>query len=301
MNLGSESMEYVIIPSKETDIDKYKNQGIKTFIVGLKNFSTGYKTILDLEQIKKLSNEVNLFVAINKMIENEELKQLEEILLFLNNTNTKGILYYDLSIVSFHKKNNLKVNLVWNQTHMVTNYNTANFYYKENVKYGYLASEITLDEIVEINEKSKMSFFVNIISHPIMSHSKRTLLTNYFKASNISKEHENYLLSEKNNPCNFIIDEDKTGTTIRYGNIINGTSAIKKLLESKISYLVIDTSYIDDNVIIKVLPLLQDILTITNLEDSKYQQILKELEKILGSDTGFFYKKTIYKVKKGEN
>ena len=47
--------------------------------------------------------------------------------------------------------------------------------------------------------------------------------------------------------------------------------------------------------------LLQDILTITNLEDSKYQQILKELEKILGSDTGFFYKKTIYKVKKGEN
>ena len=96
MNLGSESMEYVIIPSKETDIDKYKNQGIKTFIVGLKNFSTGYKTILDLEQIKKLSNEVNLFVAINKMIEKEELKQLEEILLFLNVMHYKylGRLYF---------------------------------------------------------------------------------------------------------------------------------------------------------------------------------------------------------------
>lgn len=294
-------MEYVIIPSTENDIATYKKQGIKTFIVGLKNFSTGYQTTLELEQIKKLSSEVNLFVAINKMITNAEIEELKKNLLFLDKTKVKGILYYDLSILSIHQKQHLKVDLVWNQTHMVTNYNTANFYYNEGVKYGYLASEITLDEIIEINKKSKMSFFVNIISHPIMSHSKRTLLTNYFKASSTTKEHDNYLLSEKNSPSKFIIEEDNTGTTIRYGNIVNGSSALQKLIENNLTYLVIDTSYIEVSIILKVLPLLQEILNTNDLKSSKYQEVLQSLEAKLGSDTGFFYKKTIYKVKKGEN
>lgn len=294
-------MEYVIIPSKEKDIDTYKRQGINTFIVGLENFSTGYPVTFNLTEIQKLSTEVNLFVAINKMITNLELAQLKEILLSLNNTKVKGILYYDLSILSIHKKYQLSLDLVWNQTHMVTNYNTANFYYNEGVKYGYLSSEITLDEIIEINEKSKMSFFVNLISHPVMSHSKRTLLTNYFKASGRKKNNNNYLLSEKTSPCNFIIEEDQTGTTIRYGNIINGTSALKKLIEKDLTYLVIDTSYIDADIITKSLLLLQEITNKQVLESDKYQDLLKELEEILGNDTGFFYKKTIYKVKKGEN
>lgn len=294
-------MEYVIIPSKEKDIDTYKRQGINTFIVGLENFSTGYPVTFNLTEIQKLSTEVNLFVAINKMITNLELAQLKEILLSLNNTKIKGILYYDLSILSIHKKYQLSLDLVWNQTHMVTNYNTANFYYNEGVKYGYLSSEITLDEIIEINEKSKMSFFVNLISHPVMSHSKRTLLTNYFKASGRKKNNNNYLLSEKTSPCNFIIEEDQTGTTIRYGNIINGTSALRKLIEKDLTYLVIDTSYIDTDIITKSLLLLQEITNKQVLESDKYQDLLKELEEILGNDTGFFYKKTIYKVKKGEN
>lgn len=291
-------MEYVIIPQKETDINKYKSQGINTFIVGLENFSSSYLSTMSLNQIEKLSREVNLFVALNKMIENKDLKALEDALLFLSNTSIKGILYYDLAVLSIKTRLNLNLNLVWNQTHMVTNYNTANFYYNKGVKYGYLASEITLDEILETNEKSKMSFFVNIISHPVMSHSKRTLLTNYFKVNNEDKVHNFYLLSEKSSTSNFIIEEDKTGTTIRYGNIVNGTTAIDALIKNNIAYLVIDTSYIEDEIILKALPYLQELKE--NINDIRRKEILESLEFILGTDTGFFYKKTIYKVKKGD-
>lgn len=291
-------MEYVIIPQKETDINKYKSQGINTFIVGLENFSSSYLSTMSLNQIEKLSREVNLFVALNKMIENKDLKALEDALLFLSNTSIKGILYYDLAVLSIKTRLNLNLDLVWNQTHMVTNYNTANFYYNKGVKYGYLASEITLDEILETNEKSNMSFFVNIISHPVMSHSKRTLLTNYFKVNNEDKVHNSYLLSEKSSTSNFIIEEDKTGTTIRYGNIVNGTTAIDALIKNNITYLVIDTSYIEDEIILKALPYLQELKE--NINDIRRKEILESLEFILGTDTGFFYKKTIYKVKKGD-
>ena len=179
---------------------------------------------------------------------------------------------------------------------MVTNYNTANFYYNEGVKYGYISNEITLEEILEINEKSKMSFFVNIISKPIMSHSKRNLLSNYFKVNNQKKTEDTYILSEKDKTDKFLISEDMTGTTIRYGNIINGTYFIKELIESGITYLVIDTTYIEEEKIVETVKNILEIPQILNT--SEYKKKLASLETILGNDTGFFNKKTIYKVKK---
>lgn len=289
-------MEYVIIPSKKEDILKYKELGINTFIVGVENLSSGYLFTMSLDEIKSLSNQVNLFVAINKMIENKDLPFLEETLTFLNKTTVKGVLYYDLSIPSIKKKHNLNLDLVWNQTHMVTNYNTANFYYNEGVKYGYLSNEITLEEILEINKKSKMSFFVNIISKPVMSHSKRNLLSNYFKVNNQKKTEDTYILSEKEKKDKFIISEDQTGTTIRYGNIINGTYFIKELIESGITYLVIDTAYIEKEKLIEAVKVILKIPKI--LGTFEYKKKVTSLESILGNDTGFFQKKTIYKVKK---
>ncbi len=289
-------MEYVIIPSKKEDILKYQKLGINTFIVGVENLSSGYLFTMSLDEIKSLSNQVNLYVAINKMIENKELSYLEASLNFLNKTTVKGVLYYDLSIPSIKKKYNLNLDLVWNQTHMVTNYNTANFYYNEGVKYGYISNEITLEEILEINEKSKMSFFVNIISKPIMSHSKRNLLSNYFKVNNQKKTEDTYILSEKDKTDKFLISEDMTGTTIRYGNIINGTYFIKELIESGITYLVIDTTYIEEEKIVETVKNILEIPQILNT--SEYKKKLASLETILGNDTGFFNKKTIYKVKK---
>ncbi len=289
-------MEYVIIPSKKEDILKYQKLGINTFIVGVENLSSGYLFTMSLDEIKSLSNQVNLYVAINKMIENKELSYLEASLNFLNKTTVKGVLYYDLSTPSIKKKYNLNLDLVWNQTHMVTNYNTANFYYNEGVKYGYISNEITLEEILEINEKSKMSFFVNIISKPIMSHSKRNLLSNYFKVNNQKKTEDTYILSEKDKTDKFLISEDMTGTTIRYGNIINGTYFIKELIESGITYLVIDTTYIEEEKIVETVKNILEIPQILNT--SEYKKKLASLETILGNDTGFFNKKTIYKVKK---
>ena len=44
-----------------------------------------------------------------------------------------GFLITNCNIV---KENNIKIDLVWHQTHMVTNYNTCNFYYDNGVNYG---------------------------------------------------------------------------------------------------------------------------------------------------------------------
>ena len=75
-----------------------------------------------------------MFVAINKNIFNDDLKDLENNLIELSKLNIKGILFYDLSILSIVKRLDLKLDLVYNQGHLVTNYNIVEFYKKVQKK-----------------------------------------------------------------------------------------------------------------------------------------------------------------------
>lgn len=281
-------MKITIIPRKIEDLklDKYD-----AYIVGLKKYSTNYDVEVDIEEIKELKKKYldkEIFVALNKNLFNDELDEVERLLKELDEIQVNGILFYDLSILYLHKKNNLKVDLVWNQTHMVTNYNTCNYYLEKGVKYAFLASEITLEEILEIKEKSKMKFFALGFGYPIMAHSRRSLLTNYFKSKNLDNDCGVHVLNDRNG--DYYIKEDETGTSILYGNMINGSC----LLDSNIDYLVVNLSMISDSVVEGILDNVNDYL------ENGDKKILDNLEELVGKDTGFFFKKTIFKVKKSE-
>ena len=72
------------------------------------------------------------------------------ILVQLDKMNITGVFFYDLAVLELKRELNLNIDLVWNQTHMVNNYKTCNYYYSKGVKYALLGKEITLDEILEI-------------------------------------------------------------------------------------------------------------------------------------------------------
>ena len=150
-------MKIATVCSKD-NILEYKKIGASAFIFGLLNFSSGYHNELSIEEIKELRTiyDGELFIAVNKNMFNSELEELEKELIELDKLNINGILFYDISVLSLHNRLNLKTPLVWNQTHMVTNYNTCNYYYDKGVEYVYLSSEITTSEICEIKEKSKI-------------------------------------------------------------------------------------------------------------------------------------------------
>ena len=128
----------------------------------------------------KINDDLNMnVVELNMNNKLVYLIVIENVLKELSVISIKGILFYDISILYLKQKLNIPIDLVWNQTHMVTNYNTCNYYYDKGVKFAYISGEITLEEIIEIQEKSKSSLMVEIVSHQIMSHSKRKLITNY--------------------------------------------------------------------------------------------------------------------------
>ena len=111
------------------------------------------------------------------------IKQPEKIIRNLEPKDNMKRINHNRLMKSKHELN-LKLDLVWDQTHMVNNYKTCDFYYDMGVKYALLSKEITLDEIKEIVNKSKINCMVEVVSLPSIAYSRRKLLTSYFKSIN---------------------------------------------------------------------------------------------------------------------
>ncbi len=282
-------MKFAIITNSINNILEYAKIGANAFIFGLKNYSSGYNNEITIDDIKKIREFYNgeLFIAINKNIFNRELEELENIMLELDELNISGILFYDLAVLSIKNRLELKTPLVWNQTHMVTNYNTCNYYYDKGCEFGVISSEITLDEINEIKEKTKMKLFLNILGYQIMGYSRRHLLDNYFKSTDKKRDNNTYII--KNNNEDYIIQEEENGNALYYGKPLNGSVIVNNV---NVDYLILNDNNFEKEKFIKTFILYK------KLVDTKDDNIVKEIDDLVGDNRGFFFTKTIYKVKK---
>ena len=282
-------MKISVITTDYNNILEYSKIGADSFIFGLKNYSSGYNNEITIEDIKEIREFYTgeLFIAINKNIFNRELDELESIMKELDELNISGILFYDLSILSIKKRLGLSVPLVWNQTHMVTNYNTCNYYYDKGCEYGVISSEITLEEINEIKNNTKMKLFLNVLGYQIMGYSRRHLLDNYFKSTDKKRDNNTYII--KNNDEDYIIQEEENGNALYYGKPLNGSVIVNQV---NVDYLILNDNNFDKDVFIKTFMLFK------KLVDTKDEKLIKEIDDLVGDNRGFFFTKTIYKVKK---
>lgn len=261
-------------------------------ILPLKDFSVESFVDFSYEEIEEIVNNYQgeVFIKINKNIFNDEIDNLEDILLKLDKLNIKGIFFYDLALLELKKELNLKVDFVWNQTHMVNNYKTCDYYYSKGVKYALLGKEITLEEIIEIINKSKIISMVEVVSIPNIAFSKRKLLTNFYK--DLKKEVKYELeIKEKVSNDKYLVKEEDKGTSFYQNKIINGTSVIKELYDNNCEYIIMR----EENI-----PGFKELIIDTEeyINNKCVDEEFINKYKKLGDNTNFFFKKTIYKVKR---
>lgn len=277
--------------TKNTDLSKYTNG----LILSLKNYSSqSYLTYTfeEIEQIIKDNPDKEIFINLNKNFFNDEIESLKEILLKIDKLNVKGIFFYDLAILQLKKECNLKTNLIWSQTYMVNNYKTCNYYHSKGVKYALLSKEITLEEIKEMITKSKIEAMVETVSMPSVAFSKRKLLTNYYH--NLNKEaKKNLVVTEKATNEEYQVLEDETGTNFFLNKITNATSIIKELYSCNCPYIILREYGIDHELFKELLIDTQKYIE-SKCQDEEYINKYKSLNDF----TNFFFKKTIYQVKK---
>lgn len=283
-------MKLLIECSQKQDL--YLNT-IDGIILPLENYSVESVLYFSLDEIKDIvkSSNCQVFVKINKNFMNEEIENLEKVLRELSSLPIAGIFFYDLAVLEIVRDLGLSLPLVWNQTHMVNNYKTCNYYYSKGVQYALLGKEITLEEIEEIEKKSSIMTMVEVVSRPSVAFSKRKLVTNYYKDLG-KKGSSEITVKEKVTEDAYHLIENTDGTSFFLDKVTNGTSIIQELYKSGTSYIIM-REYGLENIFKELI-----IDTKKYISEGCIDNTYIEKYKKLGDSTNFFFKKTIYKVKK---
>lgn len=291
-------MKLIVEPSHR-DYATYIEKGANGFLLGLEDFCCDFSITHSLEEIKKIREQypsVELFISINKMIYDQERKALEDVLEELDKIEITGVCFYDLALLQLKRELGLNLPLVWNQNLMVTNVKTCRYYQEKGVEYAYLASEITLEEMIEIKQKTKMKCMALLFGYPVVAHSKRTLLTNYYDF--LKKEKKTVLeIKEPISKQTYLVREDKTGTTFLFHQLLNGSKAYLSLLDVNFDYGILKEDEVDHTLFLQVL---EEFALVSKKEKPDQLAWLSNMNELIGTKTGFFYQKTIFKVKKNE-
>ena len=264
---------------------EYLNTGLEGIVLPLENFSVDYfkyYSIYDIEEYRKNTDKL-LYIVINKMIFNDELDNLLNVLKKLENIKVDGVFFYDLAILNLVKENKINLNLIYNGTHMVTNSDTINLYYNLGIKGAYLSNEITKDEVLNIRYNTKSDLFILLLGNPVVAMSRRNLLTSYFANKNKSKNNL-ITIKEPKSGQEFIVKEDSNGTTFFYNRRLNLSNVYKELVECGINYGIIEQG---------------------DYNSDEYKELIKayvsfnklKIDELAGHNRGFLYRETIYKVK----
>ena len=247
--------------------------GIMLYIDKLSVNSSFYVNVDDIEKID--FKDKKLYVVMNKIMHNNDLDIVRDILFKLKDIDVK-ILFYDMSIYNISKELGIVDKLVIYQDHLNASILSNKFYYDLGITGSYISSDITGEELLEIKNNSQMEIYFCGYGYMPIFYSRRYLIKNYLKFIDKEDMIGNYsIISDMN--TEYPIREEGYGTTIysEYPvNLINYLDYLKDL-----DYIVMNSNLIDDEEF--------------NLMVDKF--INKD--KLDDCYLGFFNKKTIFKVK----
>ncbi len=292
-------MKAIVKPTK-LNLDEYIKIGIINFLLPLEDYAveyTNYYSLEDIKAIRKKYPKISIFISLNKSLLNREIEDIKTILLKLDTLNIQGIFYYDVAILNLKRQLNLKTDLVWSQTHMVTNYKTCNYYYDKGVKYCLLSKEITKEEILEICDKTKLTPIVELISYPTVAFSKRKLVTNYYKDAKLKPTKQLNIIETKSKQP-YLLVEDRNGVSFISKKLVNGSKILRFLLKKNIQYILLKEDLINHEIFLQCLEnivyYIENYQKMSNLDDKLW---LEKQNELLGRNTNFLYRRTIYRVK----
>lgn len=227
-----------------------------TLAFPLKGFCVGYEYYFDIE-------EINDYVLINRILNDDELDELEVI---LKNSKIKGILFDDLGIIDIVSKLEIKKILILD--HIANNVKSVN-YFLDYVDSVVVSSDLEESEIRNIVSKAKKPVVIYVFGLKGLMYSRRSLVSNYEKYHHL--EEKEILNTSIDGKCFKAIDSE-FGTKFYAYPYYDGTSLLNL---DNIYYFWYDPILLDIKNIKEVL--------VGNLIDVETSKI-------------FLTKKTVYKV-----
>ena len=259
---------YLIIPN-DKKMNEYNND---SFILPLKNFSVGFDTYFEIDEINKFSSIYNISIIINKLLHKDDLEKIKLELSKLS-SNIKYIFIEDFSLINYLPKDKIVIY----PNHIITNYYSVNYLNELGFKNVCVSNELTINELKEINKNVNSNLFYMYLSKNSLMYSKRTLLTNYFDKYELNNRNNSILVNELVSNHELIIKEEPDATNVFNNKIF---CASKYLSDLKDYNLIINLSNINEE---------EKKVILDNINNI-------ELYKLIDSDFYFLENKIMYKV-----
>ena len=274
-------MKILVEPLSLNHLYELDKKDIGGFIVGIEGFSIFQSLKLDVDDIKNINTNKELYVFINKPIHNNELDSIKNILISLSKMNISGVLFEDISIYKINKDLNLNLNLIWASNHLPTNTYSCNYWNKKGCSGALLSTELMVSDFIDIKKNTNMNIFVYLYGYIPIFESSRTLITNYLKHINKECNSNKYFMYEKERDRYYPIYEEY-GNTFITEDILNGINVVNKLKD--IDYIILNSLMHEEDTFNKVV-------------DEYIEALDGKIFNKKDVFTGFLFKESIFKVK----
>ncbi|MCK5762100.1 MAG: U32 family peptidase, partial [Candidatus Izimaplasma sp.] len=288
-------MKIAVTPFNVASISELSKNGADIFIIGNEEYANRLVISFSNSEIteanyliKSLNKEI--YINLNLIIHNNDLDKFLEFLHFVKELNVDGIIFGDLAVYQMARKVDLSSKLIYSPETLNTNYYDPIFWGNKGIKGLTISKEITLEEITIIAKNSDIEISLIGHGHLNMFHSRRPLIENYFKYTNIEYdkqlENRNLRLVEEIRDESYPVFQDSHGTHIFREKAMESYQEVN-ILKELLNVFIIDSIFKDTKYLLDTLKNYSEILTNPN-----YKEISKALSKKYekNHDSGFLYK-----------
>ncbi len=229
----------------------------QSVVVAIEKFSIAHDhaltniELIQLSMAAKASN-TKINVLLNKMIFDEDVKDLKKTLEFLKSLAVDGILFSDMAVFMLARDLGIEHLLIYAPGMTVVNSLDVKEYLDLNIQAVELANEITLEEKIEIAKNNPGKVGIVISGYLLMSFSKRLALSNYFEEINKDVDvFNNYNLKLKEATRDGLMPtyQSSEGTYIYSEYILDSFKYIKDLMSVDFKYFRIDGIFLSQPII----------------------------------------------------
>ncbi len=244
----------IITTVNSSNVEFFINSKVDALMLGLKDYTTYLDWTFDMNAIRIIASHKKgkeIYVLMNRIIENTEIEKTRSILKELASLNINGIVILDMGLLQIAKEENLLNKIVFSPSTYITNKDTATYFSSFGIRRLSPSKEISLNNIIEIKKNIQCEMEVMVYGYRNIFYSKRPLLDlyneNYKTSVNVS-----YLKEEKRESL-FPIKQNKQGTFVYSEKPLNLIKYLDRLIENGIDYINIESNFISEEELKKVI------------------------------------------------
>jgi len=235
--------------------------GVDYLYVGDKNFGLRLAQAFTMEELKEIvayahEKKKEVIVAVNALMSVEMMQKILAYLFFLEKIGVNFITVADAGVIYVLERERINLPYIYDSSVFVTSSRQVNFWAKRGAVGAVLARELTENEMELESGNFQIPVEVLVYGPTVIQHSKRKLLSNYFKftkTEEVTGKDRSWLISDpQDEKTHYSIYEDQHGTHIFANNDLNLMLELNKLSSWGYRNWKLDGLYTPENNFIKI-------------------------------------------------